>query len=118
MGARKRAAIYDVVGHRFRKAVKLTWFKCWSRDYHGRVPTIDDIKANDRYQDRRLLFRLGQRLRPCPNCMKCWPWTRFENGRLGALAPPAGAGKCYMRLELEDICDGSGVLPAKGKARR
>ena len=61
---------------------------------------------------------LGQRLRPCPNCMQCWPWIQFHNGRIGAVAPPAGAGKRYQRLELYDICDGSGVLPARAKKVR
>lgn len=92
-GARKRKARWE------SSCISLPWRRAW-RAKHGET------------------LRIGQRLRPCPNCMKCWPWTRFENGRIGALAPPVGAGKRYMRLELDDICDGSGVIPAKARKVR
>jgi len=61
-------------------------------------------------------YRIGQRLRLCPGCKTCgyeptvkmWKLSRdalWMSGRLGV-------------RDIRHICDGSGVLPAKGKVRR
>ncbi len=67
-------------------------------------------------KDQGAKYRIGERLRPCLNCMKCWPWTETLEGDLAAaLAPPKGAPRRFRHLELDDLCDGSGVI-AKGSA--
>lgn len=74
------------------------------------------LASPDRLRMLRSLYRIGERLRPCPNCMKCWPWTEMLLGDLvAALAPPKGAPRRFRHLELDDLCDGSGVI-AKGSA--
>ena len=55
-------------------------------------------------------YRIGQRLRPCPNCLNCWPWIKELDGRRHALAPPAHLRRRFESVTLDDICDGSGVM--------
>ena len=97
------------------------------------------------YKFVRIRYRIGQRLRPCPGCEKCHPairrfaptagwksprkWILWDGAKLWMIA------RTWRRLctvpTLADytsgvddgtwkelFCDGSGVLPAKGKARR
>ncbi len=97
------------------------------------------------YKFVRLRYRIGQRLRPCPGCAKCHPATRRFAPTAGWKSPRKwilwdGAqlwmiARTWRRLctvpTLADytsgvddgtwkelFCDGSGVLPAKGKVRR
>lgn len=90
-------------------------------------------------------YRLGQRLRPCPGCQKCgssvrrfaptagWKsprkWVIWDGSQLWMIAR-TWRRKCAIPnlsdylAAVEDgtwkelFCDGSGVLPAKGKVRR
>jgi len=78
-------------------------------------------------------LRIGQRLRPCPGCAKCLrclcgnsaaciglyeAWTKHQK------AEPACNDCCGHGCEdghcdkVEDICDGSGVIPAKARKVR
>ena len=78
-------------------------------------------------------YRLGERLRPCPGCAKCLrclcgnsaaciglyeAWTKHQKPE------PACNDCCGHGCEdghcdkVEDICDGSGVVPAKARKVR
>lgn len=85
MGARKRAARLLIVGHPFKRRLKLVWARAFFRDNGGFYGP---------YYDARALMRIGQRLRPCPGCCGCNP---------GPNCPCSDATYC---------CNGSGVLPA------
>lgn len=54
------------------------------------------------YADTRAFYRIGERLRPCPGCVRCV--------RLTADDIDGSPDQSFL-----SICDGSGVLPAKGK---
>lgn len=99
--------------------------RCWEAGYTLRRNrfslTSDQLRALDVTERAecakiRETYRIGQRLRPCPGCRKCgyeptvkmWKLSRdalWMSGRLGV-------------RDIRNICDGSGVLPAKGKVRR
>lgn len=68
--------------------------------------------GEDPYGKARALYRVGERLRPCPACaahrrMRLWGMSV----PYPCPARPPGAGRVYER------CDGTGLLPAR-KARR
>ena len=59
----------------------------------------------------RLWFRLGQRLRPCPGCSACArPCHYCEMQEPDDSRCP----RCRQVMYSTPICDGSGVLPARG----
>jgi hypothetical protein len=85
------------------------------------------------YKFVRLRYRIGQRLRPCPGCAQCLrclcgnsaaciglyeAWTKHQK------AEPACNDCCGHGCEdghcdkVDDICDGSGVLPARARKVR
>jgi len=116
MGARKRAALWAV-------------FVPHCLDWLGYDPSTSESPQAERrhmtgclkhsrtltalYRDERAKYRIGEKLRPCPNCLKCWPLTKtLDDGRIAALAP-SGTPKRYQSLTLDDLCDGSGLLPAR-----
>lgn len=114
MGARKRAARCAAVKHPMRKRVKLVWFKCWARDMHRRIMTIDDEMAQRRYDDARARYRIGERLRPCPGCCTCWgaDSSGEDVNKRGRSRRELRAYRKWSAT-LADDCDGSGVLPAR-----
>jgi hypothetical protein len=76
----------------------------------------DSLYPDEIRSETRAFYRIGQRLRLCPGCKTCryeptvkmWKLSRdalWMSGRLGV-------------RDIRHICDGSGVLPAKGKVRR
>jgi len=105
--------------------------------------TKDGVSSE--YKRAWRMYRIGQRLRPCPGCQKCgsvsrrfvqvvgWcrpsDWVLWDGSKLWRggrgwrracpitnLRDYIGAAERGTWKEL--FCDGSGVLPAKGKARR
>ena len=105
MGARKRHALSaqedDALSRLMRDPLKVL---------------SGHFDAHDNAEQYRKPYRIGQRLRLCPGCKTCgyeptvkmWKLSRdalWMSGRLGV-------------RDIRHICDGSGVLPAKGKVRR
>lgn len=89
--------------------------------------------VNRLLRPRYEFWRIGHRLRPCPGCTKCLrclcgnsaaciglyeAWTKHQK------AEPACNDCCGHGCEdghcdkVEDICDGSGVIPAKARKVR
>jgi len=124
MGARKRAARAHFMRWNYEMSVA-------NRAYVLALFSPWDAAAVE-YKRLRGLVRIGQRLRPCPGCAQCLrclcgnsaaciglyeAWTKHQK------AEPACNDCCGHGCEdghcdkVDDICDGSGVLPAKGKVR-
>ena len=93
--------------------------------------TKDGVSSE--YKRAWRMYRIGQRLRPCLGCAKCLrclcgnsaaciglyeAWTKHQK------AEPACNDCCGHGCEdghcdkVEDICDGSGVIPAKARKVR
>ena len=71
---------------------------------------------------RRLLYRIGERLRPCLGCCACWGHRiSTAYGEYAECSGPQTNGKRKSQIKamrkwqesLSDDCDGSGVLPAR-----
>ncbi len=119
MGARRRAARYACVGQRFRKRIKLVWFKGWCKDYHGRVATIDDIKTDGRYQELRAKYRIGERLQPCPGKHGCLNCTRTCGACEDQMPDDTKCARCgSVMTTAGPFCDGSGVVNAGQGSQR
>ena len=116
--------------------------RCWEAGYTLRRNrfslTSDQLRALDvteRAECAKIRdnYRIGQRLRPCPGCAQCLrcqcgnsasciglyeAWTKHQK------AEPACNECCGHGCEdghcdkVDDICDGSGVLPARAKKVR
>jgi len=123
MGARKRAARFEFMLHTYeigpvKREALILFAPCDA--------------ASHTYKRVWRMYRIGQRLRPCPGCAQCLrclcgnsaaciglyeAWTKHQK------AEPACNDCCGHGCEdghcdkVDDICDGSGVLPAKGKVR-
>lgn len=112
-GARKRAArfaAWHTAVTYGREVITPALRRCIAAD---RIKLRTENVAAE-YARKRARYRIGELLRPCPGCLKCWPWTtRLEDGRVGALAPPADMRRKFPRVTLDDLCNGSGVLPAR-----
>ena len=126
-----------------RKRMARGWMEC--ERLHQRMQDQRDVV--DRQMGRRSQprtvghtperlkqhYRIGQRLRPCPGCAQCLrcpcgnsaaciglyeAWTKHQK------AEPACNDCCGHGCEdghcdkVDDICDGSGVLPARAKKVR
>jgi len=136
MGARKRAARLQYMLHTYeigpiRREALSVFAPCDA--------------ASHTYKRAWRMYRIGQRLRPCPGCAKCHPairrfaptagwksprkWILWDGAKLWMIA------RTWRRMctvptladytsGVEDgtwrelFCDGSGVLPANGEARR
>ena len=61
-------------------------------------------------------YRIGQRLRPCPGCRKCGYEPTVKLWRLSRDAMWM-SGSLGVR-DIRNICDGSGVIPAKARKVR
>jgi len=93
----------------------------------------DSLYPDEIRSETRAFYRIGQRLRPCPGCAQCLrclcgnsaaciglyeAWTKHQK------AEPACNDCCGHGCEdghcdkVDDICDGSGVLPARAKKVR
>jgi len=76
----------------------------------------DDYTRSAEYLFQRTKYRIGQRLRPCPGCRKCgyeptvtlWKLSRDAMWMSGSL----------VVRDIRNICDGSGVIPAKARKVR
>ena len=103
MGARKRAARaqYMYAAYVLRDC----------RRYVLRLFADTDDGVSHDYKQARKMYRIGQRLRPCPGCNDCgyaptitmWRLSRDAMWTSGSLAVK----------HIRNICGGSGVLPAK-----
>ena len=105
MGARKRRALSaqedDALSRLIRDPLKVL---CGHFDAH------------DNAEQYRKPYRIGQRLRPCPGCRKCgyeptvtlWKLSRDAMWMSGSL----------VVRDIRNICDGSGVIPAKARKVR
>ncbi len=130
MGARKRAALYESLFNQDTSHIKMTnkqlrmvWRNVWPLS----------AWARSERETLRKPYRIGQRLRPCPGCAQCLrcqcgnsasciglyeAWTKHQK------AEPACNECCGHGCEdghcdkVDDICDGSGVLPARAKKVR
>lgn len=98
-GARKRAArrsLYPAFGLIPEKTARRRHLRCFKMARPGGFVTRDG------YDHARKLYRIGERLRPCPWCFG--PGDRWNcAARTQQLVPTPSPGSC----------DGSGVLPAK-----
>ncbi len=130
MGARKRAALYESLHTHDTSPHKLT-----AREARMVWAGVCNMVAHSRpwREQVRKPYRIGQRLRPCPGCAQCLrcqcgnsasciglyeAWTKHQK------AEPACNECCGHGCEdghcdkVDDICDGSGVLPARAKKVR
>jgi hypothetical protein len=120
MGARKRAARRWLWPDDNRRDA-LRMFRDMAAEWKNNYEKYE-------YGLARKPYRIGQRLRPCPGCSQCLrclcgnsaaciglyeAWTKHQK------AEPACNDCCGHGCEdghcdkVSDICDGSGVLPAK-----
>ena len=96
MGARKRAARLQYMLHTYeigpiRREVLSVFAPCDA--------------ASHTYKRAWRMYRIGQRLRPCPGCHTCMPGVKGWH-----------IDKVRGRFKMPTIawsCDGSGVLPAR-----
>ena len=113
MGARKRAARLQYMLHTYeigpiRREVLSVFAPCDA--------------ASHTYKRAWRMYRIGQRLRPCPGCCACWG-HRISSayGEIAECCGPQTSGKRKSQIKamrkwqetLADNCDGSGVLPAR-----
>jgi len=73
----------------------------------GEDPTPATIKL---LHEIRAMYRIGQRLRPCPGCHACMPGVKGWH-----------IDKVRGRFKMPTVawnCDGSGVLPARSRKVR
>jgi len=136
MGARKRAARFQFMLHTYEIGP--------SRREALRLFAPFDA-ASHTYKRAWRMYRIGQRLRPCPGCAKCHPairrfaptagwkcprkWILWDGAKLWMIAR-TWRRKCAIPnlsdylAAVEDgtwkelFCDGSGVLPARAKKVR
>lgn len=113
MGARKRAARLQYMLHTYeigpiRREALSVFAPCDA--------------ASHTYKRAWRMYRIGQRLRPCPGCCACWG-HRISSayGEIAECCGPQTSGKRKSQIKamrkwqetLADNCDGSGVLPAR-----
>lgn len=109
-GARKRAARIQCVGHPFKtKPLKLLWFRYFRRDAAGRQETDADRALLHKYAHLRTRYRIGERLRPCPGCLRCRSCAGCEVLTFEGDACKDCGREAPMATE---SCDGASVLPA------
>ena len=101
MGARKRAARLQYMLHTYeigpiRREALSVFAPCDA--------------ASHTYKRAWRMYRIGQRLRPCPGCHTCMPGVKGWH-----------IDKVRGRFKMPTVawsCDGSGVLPARAKKVR
>lgn len=104
MGARKRAALYDAARSGAPPISNRKLHLCLA------PPRPKTMCLEDWRRECRSKYRIGERLRPCPGCLKCEACIGCEALEfVGALCEQCGK----ERQPIYVSCDGSGVLPAR-----
>lgn len=113
MGARKRAALLDLaLWHEpynvlRKKKPQQRWMqRLMVRQLNRSDSMLRPLgpAAEAAQRKIRTKYRIGERLRPCPGCEQCGFFRSWRSGSL-------------RWKDIEHICDGSGVLPARGKGK-
>ena len=101
MGARKRKAKFDA-WHKAvtygREVITRALRRCIASDR----TTLRVGNVASEYAQQRRRHRIGERLRPCPECLAC----------------VACGWESDFFLSLNPCCDGSGVLPARSRVNQ
>lgn len=110
-GARKRAARVEAIsGDAATLALqsRKVWLLWWRQGCLGGMPKLAA------YPSIRAKYRLGERLRPCPGCLRCRSCVGCEVLTFEGDTCEDCGRETPMATE---SCDGSGVLPAKRHRR-